>query len=147
MNIKYISFEGISELLDIVHSIRKEVFVVEQQIDAALEFDGIDAYCTHYIAYIANTPIATCRLRTTNDGIKLERFAVLKEFRNKGIGKLLLEKILNDIIPQNKIIYLNSQVSALNFYKNNNFTVVGNKFYEADIEHYKMIYQRNRLLD
>jgi len=142
MNLKFSKFNGKSEFLKIVLSIRKEVFVEEQQIDASLEFDGLDKTCIHYLAFKDKLPVATCRLRITKEGLKLERFAVLKSYRKKGIGKLLLSEILNDNINKHEIIYLNSQYSALNFYKNNGFNICGSKFYEAGIEHYKMIYSK-----
>jgi predicted GNAT family N-acyltransferase len=140
MNIKFSRFPGTDNLFHIALNIRREVFVEEQQIDSTLEFDGLDIKCIHYLGYVEDIPVATARIRTTNDGLKLERFAVLINYRNKGIGKLLLEKIIKDELTKPKKIYLNSQITALRFYKNNGFKVVGQKFYEAGIEHYKMLY-------
>jgi predicted GNAT family N-acyltransferase len=46
--------------------------------------------------------------------------------------------VLKDILPLSKKIYLHAQSSAVNFYKQNGFSVIGDKFYEAGIEHYRM---------
>jgi predicted GNAT family N-acyltransferase len=143
MNIEFLKFNGYSELLNIALNIRREVFVEEQQIDSSLEFDGMDNNCEHYLLYSDKVPIATSRLRKTNEGLKIERFAVLKNYRNVGFGKLLLDKILNDNLKTGERIYLNSQNSALSFYKKNGFKIIGDKFYEAGIEHYKMILTPN----
>ena len=140
MTLEFIKFNGYSELLNIALNIRREVFVEEQQIYASLEFDGEDNNCEHYLLYSDKIPVATCRLRKTTEGLKIERFAVLRKFRKRGLGKLLLEKILNDNLGKEEKIYLNSQNSALSFYQKNGFKIVGNKFYEADIEHYKMVF-------
>ncbi|MEZ5083912.1 MAG: GNAT family N-acetyltransferase [Bacteroidales bacterium] len=84
--------------------------------------------------------IATARWRTTDKGIKLERFALLKELRNMGLGAILLEKILSDVKKFKKPIYLHSQVIAKNYYKRAGFVEEGDHFFEAGIEHVKMFY-------
>ena len=75
----------------------------------------------------------------TENGIKLERFAVLKDFRSKGIGKEIVNFILSEI-SSNNTIYLHAQEAVVDFYKKLGFKVSGDKFYEADILHSKMIY-------
>ena len=45
-----------------------------------------------------------------------------------------------DVLAFGVEIYLNAQVEAVPFYEKYNFTKVGEMFMEADIEHYKMIY-------
>ncbi|MFI5222179.1 MAG: GNAT family N-acetyltransferase, partial [Bacteroidia bacterium] len=77
---------------------------------------------------------------TTTNGIKLERFAVLKNFRNQKVGEALLKKILNDVPKDQGIIYLHAQITAEGFYLKNNFKPVGEHFGEAGIEHVKMNY-------
>lgn len=120
-------------------TIRKSVFVDEQKVDPAIEYENEDE-AIHYLALLNNIPVATARWRKTNEGIKLERFATLKEFRNKGIGAELLKKILEDVIPVSQIIYLNSQLPAIPFYEKYGFHKTGALFYEANIAHYKMKY-------
>lgn len=121
--------------------IRRQVFVIEQNIDEKLELDEFDILSKHYLAIYNNVPIGTARWRQTKHGIKLERFAVLSDYRNKNIGKVILEKILNDITPLNKAVYLDAQISAVNFYLKNGFITIGNHFFEAGIEHVKMEYK------
>jgi len=123
--------------------IRRKVFIEEQNIPKELENDVYDSVATHYLLILNNIPpinIGTARWRETDKGIKLERFAVLKEFRNKGFGKIILNEIIKDIIDFNKLIYLHAQKDAVKFYLKNNFKITGQPFYEANIEHYLMVY-------
>ena len=75
--------------------IRKEVFVREQGIPEKIEFDDKDVYPTYFIAKHKNQPVGTARYRSTKQGIKLERFAVLKDYRGLGVGKALLGYVIN----------------------------------------------------
>jgi len=122
--------------------IRKQVFCVEQNVSEEIEMDEFDdAATTHILAYINGNPVGTARWRFTEVGAKMERFAVLKEHRGKGVGKVLVNYTL-DKLKDNDFIYLNAQESVITFYEKFGFEVVGNRFYEADIPHKKMILKR-----
>ncbi len=127
------------EMADQAFAIRRKVFVEEQGVDAAMEYDHEDE-AHHYLLILAGKPIATARWRKTEKGIKLERFAVLPGFRNRGIGEIILKEVLKDVIPLKKMIYLHSQVNATSFYERNGFTKFGEQFTEAGIEHFVMHY-------
>jgi len=143
-NIEIKSFPMTEEsLFEQALAIRTKVFVEEQNVDEFLEFDGYDKYSFHYLLLVDDVPIAVARRRETEEGIKLERFAVLKELRGKGYGKMVLEQILADILPTPKLVYMHAQKSAVEFYKQYHFVVVGKMFIEAEIEHFMMIYKRN----
>jgi predicted GNAT family N-acyltransferase len=125
---------------DMAFAIRQKVFVEEQKVDADEEYDEFESIATHYLVFVDDQPAATSRWRHTDKGIKLERFSVLPEFRNKGIGAALVKQVLSDVIPFEKLIYLHAQVAAMNVYARNGFEPIGELFYEANIPHYKMIY-------
>lgn len=128
--------------------IRRKVFIEEQNVPEEIEADEHDEHSHHYLITTNNISIATARWRNTEKGIKLERFAVLSTYRNKGYGQLILNEILNDIVPLKKTIYLHSQDTAVNFYLKNNFVIEGEAFYEANIKHFKMIFlHTNHLKD
>ncbi|MBT8327427.1 MAG: GNAT family N-acetyltransferase [Bacteroidia bacterium] len=124
--------------LDEIFDIRRIVFVVEQQVDEREEYDEFETSCTHLIALYNDKPVGTCRFRNTDKGIKLERFAVLKEFRNKAIGAALVRKVL-ELIDLNQHIYLHAQIQVVDFYAQFGFKKVGEQFVEANIKHYKMV--------
>ena len=126
------------ELAEKAFQIRNSVFVVEQHVDPALEYDEYEDIATHYLLYYNNIPVATARWRQTNKGIKLERFATLKEYRFKKLGDAILEKVLEDVKEFQLPVYLHSQLKALSFYERKGFVKEGEIFLEADIEHYTM---------
>jgi predicted GNAT family N-acyltransferase len=122
-------------------AVRTKVFVEEQQVDPDLEYDTYEVVSQHYLVYIpGGEAIGTARWRETENGIKLERFAILPAYRNKQVGALLLEKVLSDTIPLRKPIYLHAQLRAVPFYQRQGFATTGEPFREAGMEHYLMIY-------
>lgn len=127
------------DLSDKVFAIRRKVFVEEQGVDATLEYDK-EEQATHYLLLLAGKPIGAARWRETEKGIKLERFAILPEFRNRGFGEIILEAVLKDVAGSGKMIYLHSQSKAVSFYERNGFVKEGKMFTEAGIEHYYMKY-------
>jgi predicted GNAT family N-acyltransferase len=133
------------------HQIRELVFVEEQGVDPELEYDEFEDEAMHYLLYAEGVPVSTARWRISGEGIKLERFATLRDYRNRGLGSILLKKLMEDIIPLGEKIYLHSQLKAIPFYNRHGFVKSGKQFSEADIEHYKMIYrpalQKNKKQD
>jgi predicted GNAT family N-acyltransferase len=136
--IKRFSFTE-KHLADQAFAIRKTVFVEEQGVDATLEYDH-EEEAHHYLLFLGEKPIATARWRETGQGIKLERFAVLPQFRNRGIGEVILKEVLKDVTPLGKMVYLHSQVKAVPFYERNGFVKEGPMFTEAGIGHFLMNY-------
>lgn len=131
-----------SQDLKKVFDIRRQVFVVEQNCPPDLEWEN-EEVSVHFLATYNNEPAGACRWRKTNLGYKLERFAVLKEFRGKGIAQEMIKKILEDLPQDAKYIYLNAQITAINLYKKFNFIPQGEQFEEAGIMHYKMVQTNN----
>jgi predicted GNAT family N-acyltransferase len=125
------------QLSKISNQIRTAVFVMEQKVDPELEYDH-EEEGHFYLLYVDGKPVATARWRETDKGIKLERFAMLKEFRNLGLGSELLKEVLKDVQKLNKKIYLHSQLKAVSYYERAGFKKVGEIFTEAGIEHYRM---------
>jgi len=126
-----------------IFSIRTKVFVMEQQVSRAEEFDIYEESSLHYLGKINGQGAGTARWRVTKDGIKLERFAVLAEFRKQGIAAAVLKKVLEDVIPLQTKIYLNAQVSAMGFYERYGFKKEGPMFSEANIDHFRMYFERS----
>ena len=122
-------------------SVRREVFVKEQNISEKIEFDDTNFNATYFIANYKNKSIGTARYRYTDQGVKLERFAVLKSFRNLGVGKKLVDYITN-IVKDEKFIYLHAQESVVEFYSKLGFKKIGSPFFEAEIPHQKMKYNQ-----
>ncbi|MFN5025401.1 MAG: GNAT family N-acetyltransferase [Bacteroidota bacterium] len=133
------------ETLAIAHQIRHRVFVLEQNCPPEIEYEYEDE-SHHFLAWVGNAPAGTARWRVTSAGIKLERFAVLEEFRSMGIGKLLLKAVVNDCPRQGNKVYLHAQMTAKGFYEKYGFLAEGDTFWEADIEHVKMLLPESVML-
>ena len=124
-----------------IKEIRTLVFQQEQSVSAELEFDGLDAIATHFLAYVEGEAVGTARIREIDaDTAKIERLAVLSEYRKQGVGKRLMESALFTIARQNKstaIVHAQAYIAQL--YQQLGFNVVGDEFTEAGIPHVKMI--------
>lgn len=120
--------------------VRREVFVREQNISEDEEYDGQDDSCYQYIAQNSSTVVGTARAHFVTPGcIKIERMAVLHDYRRQGIGTSILNYIEGEFKQGNVTqLTLHSQMSAVPFYKACGFQEIGTPFYEAGIEHIKM---------
>lgn len=129
------------EKLEQVFAIRKIVFVEEQECPPELEWEFEDE-SIHFMATVGGVPAGAARWRRTEKGYKLERFAVLKEFRNRGVGQELVRAVLADLPSGAEYIYLHAQVQAAGLYSRFGFEKTGPMFEEAGIRHYKMVLNR-----
>ncbi len=130
--------------LDAAFTIREKVFVQGQGVPADDEYDQHDRQATtrHYLARVDGQPAGAARWRLTDNGVKLERFAVLDEFRNQGVGQVLVQAVLADVraeAPDAAQVYLHAQLRAIPLYERTGFHKVGDMFEECDIQHYKMV--------
>lgn len=126
------------EELDKVFAIRKLVFVDEQNCPPELEWENEDV-STHFLALSDHQPCGACRWRKTDQGYKLERFAVLKEFRGAGVGRAMIATVLADLPSDAHYVYLNAQLDAMSLYSKFGFVAEGEQFEEAGIQHFKMV--------
>ncbi len=126
------------EELEKVFAIRKIVFVDEQGCPPELEWENEDV-SHHFLALSDHQPCGACRWRKTDKGYKMERFAVLKEFRGQGVGRALIATALDDLPSDSGYIYLNSQLDAMSLYAKFGFVAEGDQFEEAGIQHFKMV--------
>ncbi len=142
MEVQYGNYSN-TVLCDKIFKIRQEVFVKEQRVSREEEFDEFEKSSIHYLGTFSGTDAGTARWRITDKGIKLERFAVLAEFRMKGVAAKILHQVLEHVTPIGLKIYLHAQVSAVGFYEKNGFKKEGSMFTEANIDHFKMYFDRN----
>ena len=117
--------------------IRELVFILEQDIAPEDEWDDQDPISIHFVVYDADQPIATARL-LSNDHVG--RVAVLKDYRSKGIGKLVMQEIIALAKQQQrKELILSSQVYATQFYSGLGFAVQGESYLDCGIPHVDMV--------
>ncbi|MFD1438790.1 GNAT family N-acetyltransferase [Acinetobacter terrae] len=124
------------ELQNDAKLIREQVFIHEQQIPVEDEWDAEDAVSVHFVVYDQDQPIATARLLQNNS---VGRVAVLKSYRGVGIGKLLMQQIIQQAKhEQREFLKLSSQVHAIQFYASLGFNVEGEEYLDCAIPHIDM---------
>ncbi|MFV0393203.1 MAG: GNAT family N-acetyltransferase [Coprobacillaceae bacterium] len=138
VNIKVItSNEGLIEC----SKIRKQVFGDEEQADKSLYIiDAVDTKSTtrNFLIFINEKAIGTTRYAKYNSStIKLQRMAILKPFRGKGLASKLLKfvEILVKKEGYEKIIF-DAASSAKDFYLKNGYVTTSDEFYENNRPHY-----------
>ena len=121
-------------------ALRRDVFVGEQSIPAALEMDGQDAEARHFALKEGDKIIATCRVRRMGIAAKIERMAVQKDYRRQGIGRELMKHVLHQLTGTGdiKLLKLSSQADAVPFYEQLNFKIRGPEYMDAGLPHYDM---------
>lgn len=130
-----------AEDLEKVFAIRREVFVDEQNCPPELEWEFEDE-STHFLAKVDGVPAGAARWRKTNNGYKLERFSVLKPFRNVGLGQAIVSTVIADLPADADYVYLNAQLQAMSLYARFGFVAEGPQFEEAGIQHFKMVLKK-----
>lgn len=127
-----------SEELEHVFAIRRKVFVDEQNCPPELEWEYEDE-SVHFLGTVNDEPAGASRWRKTEKGYKLERFAVLKEYRRIGLGQALVGAVIKDLPDDATYVYLHAQLDAMPLYAKFGFKKAGEQFEEAGIQHFKMV--------
>lgn len=139
--VKFITAD--SSDFDIVKSIRTTVFTNEQGADAKTEFDRFDEIGTpsvFAVLYEDETPAATARLVLNDKGYKIGRIAVLKEFRGKGYGDVIVRTMLLKAFDSGaKEVFVDAQNYAVPFYEKIGFCVIGEEITDRGLPHMPMM--------
>ena len=133
-----------SELKLDAEKIRRQVFIQEQSILEQDEWDALDAVSLHFVVYDRhlendlkiNQAIATARLLENNS---IGRVAVLKSYRSKGVGRLIMQQIIEHARTEKRqFLKLSSQLHAIAFYESFGFQVKGEEYLDCGIPHIDM---------
>lgn len=119
--------------------IRAIVFMEEQGISQADEMDGHDLAAVHVLGVMDNEPVACGRIRYQGDRAFLQRLAVRRAWRGRGVGSELLDFMLEECRKSGfRRFELHSQTRATGFYRGHGFMPCGEEFMEAGIPHVNM---------
>lgn len=119
--------------------VRAKVFMFEQKI-WYLDMDNIDYNAYHLFLEENGEVLAYLRAFTGETEGEIHIGRVLSVEHNKGLGTILMNDAFEYFKEKGiKSIILNSQITAVNFYKKLGFTLVGSEFIEAGIPHVKMV--------
>ncbi|WP_059173299.1 GNAT family N-acetyltransferase [Bacillus sp. FJAT-27445] len=137
MNVVLISSE--KEKQD-AFSVRRKVFVDEQQVPEEEEIDQYEDDCAHFVLYNVTEPQGAGRFRIVDGYGKVERICVLAETRGTGAGKAIMRKIEEYAKEQGVTkLKLNAQVHAISFYAGLGYEVASDEFLDAGIPHKTML--------
>jgi predicted GNAT family N-acyltransferase len=120
--------------------VRRRVFVDEQGISEGLVFDDYDSEALHMVVDDGEKVVGTARvLFLAANQANLERMALLKPFRRKGIGRQIISFLDEELRNrQVQLVVLHAQSGVVAFYKSCGFGELGLPFWEAGIKHVKM---------
>lgn len=136
MNLKVVATE---EELNDAFSIRKEVFVQEQNVPEELEIDEFEDDAIHFALYQNNRPVGAGRFRDLNGIGKVERICVAQNVRGSGAGKVIMLGIEEYARgKQISTLKLNAQTSAIPFYEKLGYEIISEEFMDAGIPHKTM---------
>lgn len=149
---------------DQCYIIRDKVFLQEQNFPVEEEIDKYDHKSVHFLISEVTVPTkttdkddeteeekkteiqirhaATGRLTVLDDKEtgKVGRICCLKEFRGTGVGKFLLDTIIDHAkkTPGLKRLTLDTQEYAMPFYAKHGFVAHGPLFFDNEVPHYQM---------
>ncbi len=134
--------ETINEFIDAIR-LRVEVFIREQECEPGWEPDEDDKISEQFIVSVGGKIVSTARVRETDPKVfRIERMVTQKDFRGKGIGRVLVKYIISKIHKnKHERIWVSSQVRSQVFYENCGFIPVSEPFDMYGILHVDMDYK------
>jgi predicted GNAT family N-acyltransferase len=118
--------------------VRCAVFIDEQGVPEALEWDADDADAQHVLAVDGAGQAIGCA-RLLPDG-HIGRMAVLPAWRGRGVGRALLATVINAAQARgHTTLLLSAQTHAADFYARAGFVAIGAVYEEAGIPHVAML--------
>lgn len=127
--------------LETCRAIRRAVFIVEQNVPEAEEWDGRDGDAIHLLARDATgAAVGTARILTDGATGKIGRVAVLQSARGTGAGAALIRAALDRLraTPGISRAKLGAQTHAIGFYEKLGFAAYGPEYDDAGIPHRDM---------
>ena len=120
-----------------IAALRRAVFIEEQSVPEALEWEAVDAHCRWWVAEAAREGVVGI-VRLLDSG-RIGRLAVMPGWRRRGVGSALLQAALSTARKAGmKDIYLCAQTQALDFYARHGFSAEGPEYRDAGIPHRTM---------
>ncbi|UWQ18241.1 GNAT family N-acetyltransferase [Jannaschia sp. M317] len=127
--------ERVTDLTDPL-AIRSVVFVEEQGIALADEIDGEDPDCLHWLGTDADGPVATLRVKILGPTAKIQRVAVLRRARGRGLGAALMRHVMAELRSMAFArATLGAQIEAIRFYERLGFVAHGPIYDDAGLPH------------
>ena len=121
------------------HALRRAVFIEEQGIAEAEEWDDLDSAAVHLLARGGADPLGTARLFIQGALGKIGRVCVARRARGTGLGAALITEGCARLAAAGcTTVRLGAQVHAMPFYEKLGFEACGPEYDDAGIPHRDM---------
>jgi len=121
------------------HALRRAVFIEEQGIAEAEEWDELDAEALHLVAWVGDAALGTARLFVKGDLGRIGRVCVAKAARGTGLGAALINEGCARLAAAGcQRVHLGAQCHAIPFYERLGFHPFGPEYDDAGIPHREM---------
>ncbi len=128
-----------SPLCNLGFALRREVFIIEQQVPEDIEHDSDDLTATHIVGIMDGTVVAVARILFKPEHAKIGRVAIAGAYRGKKLGAALIGFAVELAREKGQArCYLESQADKTGFYVRLGFTAYGEEFMDAGIPHLRM---------
>jgi predicted GNAT family N-acyltransferase len=128
-----------SELCNLGFSLRRKVYIEEQKVPEAEEFEVDDLTACHIVAVRAGDVCGYLRVIALADHVKIGRVVVAQYARGTGIASAIIAKAIEDHreLRANRF-YLTSQSDKIGLYQKFGFIAYGEEFLDGGMPHVAM---------
>ena len=127
--------------IDICRALRRAVFIEEQGVPEADEWDDLDDQAIHLLAWQDGEAVGTARILLAGSRGKIGRVCVLEQARGTGLGRKLILAAMDVLRARAGFTHakLGAQTHAIGFYEKLGFAPYGEVYDDAGIPHRDMI--------
>ena len=127
--------------IDTCRALRRAVFIEEQGVPEAEEWDNLDGRAIHLLAWHEGRAVGTARLLLKGETGKIGRVCVLADARGTGLGAALIRAAMDVLRTKPGVTraMLGAQTHAIGFYEKLGFSVCGPIYDDAGIPHRDMV--------
>ena len=132
-------FKLLYDTNDGIKKLRYDAFVVDRGVPEELEFDGKDSEFLHFTLWEGDEVVACLRANENGTLLHMGRFAVKKELRKNGYGRILMERLC-EYAKENGYsgVELSAVETAVGFYQKQGFITIGDYYLETGVPHIYM---------
>ncbi len=131
---------ALTEDLETCRALRRAVFIDEQGVSEAEEWDGRDSAALHFLCWQDDAAIGTARVFIEGDSGKIGRVCVLAAARGSGAGLAIMQGAIDTLRARGvRLAKLSSQTHAIPFYERLGFVAHGPEYPDAGIPHRDMV--------
>ncbi|MGR9246239.1 GNAT family N-acetyltransferase [Rhizobium leguminosarum] len=139
METAILSVPVFSTLCNEAFRLRRGIFVHEQKVPEAEEFDADDLSAHHLVAVTTGEVSGTLRVIYAEEHVKIGRVAVAGQWRGQGIATAMIGRAMDlHSAARDNRFYLTAQADKLPLYERFGFVAYGAEFLDGGMPHLAM---------